>query len=497
MEEVSTEIEKIRSVVGRYFSIYDTRVGPQMVSFYCHIDRFTLDQRFDDLRKTLIGMGYIPLVAMEDGHYLIHVQRKPSRKPRSPRVNSLLLGVTLVTTIFAGMTQWSGYARVPLFSWETFYLGAAFFAIPLLLILGVHEMGHYLMAKRHKVEASLPFFIPSIPPLGTFGAVISMREPIPDRKALLDIGIAGPLCGLAIAIPVALAGLYLTGLGESLPPREVGEGTLIIYFPMLYEILTYFLPIPSGVPLHPMAFAGWVGFFVTALNLIPAGQLDGGHIARALLGKKAHYLSYAAVLSLFLFGFLYVGWIIVAILIILIGARHPPPLNDLTPLSAKRKIVGAFAGVILITCFVLVPIAEIPAEYSFRLESPVSPGLPLEFINISTDSENCSAVAGGTNCSFQFVVNNTGNVDLNLSLGVEKGWILLGVWFSIPGNASIASGEEISLVISQKSTIVVEVTFFVPSYGTGGWTSTVVATVQEGRAKGQSQEFLVNINAIP
>jgi Zn-dependent protease len=327
------------------------------------------------------------------------------------------------------MVQWASYDQVPLFSAQSVLFGSLSFALPLLLILGTHEMGHYLMARRHKVAASLPFFIPSIPPLGTFGAVISMREPIPDKRALLDIGIAGPLAGLAMTIPLAILGLWLTDVGGKTVSIAEQGGAILVSFPLLYEILALFMPVSAGMALHPLAFAAWVGFFVTALNLLPAGQLDGGHIARALLGEKARYLSYAAVAALFVFSFFYVGWAIIAILIVFLGVRHPPPLNDFTALDLKRRFAGGFTVFILVFTFVLIPVQEVPATYDFEFRDYADQTEVIEIVNTTTDDMDCVAVPTGRNCTFRFVVNNTGNQNLNITFEAWVGW---GGWLVFP-----------------------------------------------------------------
>ncbi|MFQ6061148.1 MAG: site-2 protease family protein, partial [Thermoplasmata archaeon] len=401
MEDLSVEIENVSRIVGKYFPIYETRVSPNVFSFFIRAEDATMEANFDRLRIEMTPMKYVPILTLEKGEQVIHVQRRPKVRYRSGKVNLALLIATIGTSVFAGMIHWSGYDNVPMYSLSAVAFGSLFFAFPLLAILSTHEFGHYFMARKHNVAASLPFFIPSFPPLGTFGAVISMRDPIPSRKALLDIGIAGPIFGLIVSIPVTAVGLYLTSIGAKPIPPNVGEGgNLAFYPPILFQFLETLIPIPENVLSHPTAFAGWVGLFVTALNLIPAGQLDGGHIARALLGKKATFLSYASLLVLFIFGFFYFGWMIIALLILLLGASHPPPLNDLTSLDIKRKMVGLSAAVMLILCFVIVPVAQIPVKNDFDFRRIDEPSAVL-----SEESMNASA---NTTHYFEFYLNNTG-----------------------------------------------------------------------------------------
>src|SRR5881409_2206133 len=329
------EIETLRAAVARHFSVYGVVVSPMALTFQVGVPPGGVDAPFDALRLELVPKDYIPTITQEKGETLVHVQRRPRPRFARTQVNLILLLVTvLTTTFFGGAWNWADYSGQPFLSAESIGFGGLFFTLPLLTILGSHEMGHYLVAKRYKVQASLPFFIPSVPPLGTFGAFISMRDPIPNRRALLEIGISGPLIGFAIAIPVALLGLFL-GSGDARPPVLNGGGE-IISPSILYGWMQALFPQTLVDPFrrHPTAFAGWVGLFVTAINLLPAGQLDGGHVARALLGERHRYLSWGAVLFLLFLGVSlgYSAWFLFALIILLLGVRHPPPLNDLTKL---------------------------------------------------------------------------------------------------------------------------------------------------------------------
>ncbi|UCD92902.1 MAG: site-2 protease family protein [Methanobacteriota archaeon] len=491
MEELSAEIEQISRVVGKYFPIYETRVTPNLFSFFVRVDETTLEDKFDQLRMEMTPLRYVPILTMESGEQVIHVQKRPPAAYRSTRVNLMLLILTIGTTIFAGMIHWAGYEGIPLYSLRALAFGSLFFAFPLLAILATHEFGHYYMAKRHKVAASLPFFIPSFPPLGTFGAVISMRDPIPNRKALLDIGIAGPIFGLIVSIPVTAIGLYLTGIGAKPLPPNLGEGGGLVFFPpILFQALEAVIPIPSGVISHPTVFAGWVGLFVTALNLIPAGQLDGGHIARALLGRNSTYLSYGALMALFVFGFLYFGWMIIALLILLLGAQHPPPLNDLSGLDLKRKVVGSSAALILVLCFVIVPVAQIPiiSDFEFRESGDPSEVLTYEELNVSADMIY----------NYSFYINNTGNVQENITLGtvinrsmIRDGWdalfvirTKLGETEEIEGYAQLNASEDTNMTLR----------IYIPAGATpGNYTIEIMGIVSEFGFPERSFELLIRV----
>lgn len=498
MEEVSAEIETMKGIVAKHFPVYETRVGPQIVSFLCEIDPKTLHESFDALRLEMLGTGYIPFLRKEAGEFVIHVQRKPLARYRGTHVNVALLVITILTTVFAGMIHWASYEQIDIFAAEAMLYGSIFFAFPLLLILGTHEMGHYLMARRHKVAASLPFFIPSIPPLGTFGAVISMREPIPDKRALLDIGIAGPLSGLAITIPIAVIGLWLTDIGaRTISVAETG-GSILVSFPLLYEIVSMFVPVQSGVALHPMAFAAWVGFFVTALNLLPAGQLDGGHVARALLGENAKYLSYAAVAGLFIFSFFYFGWAIIAILIVFLGMRHPPPLNDFTPLDIKRRAAGGFTVFVLLITFVLVPVQEIPAEYEFEFRDSVYQTVEISRVDLNLSEVPCTPVANGTNCTYNFIANNTGNKHLDITMQATVAWSEMRAWISLPDFPDVETNSTVTFRLNVTANTTISLIVFFPDDPVphGDYRTQVHATIDNARTRIEKQvEIWIDVDA--
>jgi membrane-associated protease RseP (regulator of RpoE activity) len=392
--EASKEIEFIKGLVARHFPVYDVRVTYDVVEFFCRAEPTTLEQNFEDLREEMGKSGYIPMITYDKGEHIITVAKKPTTKYRSSYVNIGLLVATFLTMLLAGALDWGGYADEGL-TLDTVLMGMLTFTLPLMAILGVHELGHFFMARRRKVAASMPFFIPSIPPLGTFGAFISLRDPIPNKKSLMEIGVAGPICGLLMAIPFGIIGLMLTNSEARTVPLNVGsEGVMGISFPLIYMWIEQLVPINGDYLMHPTAFAAWVGFLVTALNLLPVGQLDGGHVARALLGAKAKYLSWVTVAILVAIGFFYTGWLLFALLILFLGARHPPPLNDITPLDVKRKVVGVLAFVMLVVAFVPIPMTAISADHSFEL---------------TTEQDTNASIAAGGWSIFSLLVDNTGN----------------------------------------------------------------------------------------
>ncbi len=370
-----TEIDRLRTLVGRHFTIYETRTTPYSLIFLVNVIPQTLENNFNELAREMWPLYYIPQIRLEQGEHFIEVVRRPRRKAYGVVVNWVMLALTLVTTLFAGAFLWVSYEGNQSLGISDFLWGGIFFAVPLLAILGLHELAHFLMARRHKVEASLPFFLPMPPPIvifGTFGAFISLREPIPNRKALFDIGVSGPLVGFAVAIPITLAGFVLSAHSPVLPLSNCGPvflsipyGNLVLGSSIIWWFLSLFFPV-GFENLNPLAIAGWVGLLITSINLLPAGQLDGGHVFRALLGRRSSWLSVTAVVVLLVFGLFYPGWIFFAILVLLLGVRHPPPLNDLTPLDLRRKALGVGAALVLIGGFAFIPIASPTGAYSLE-----------------------------------------------------------------------------------------------------------------------------------
>src|SRR3989442_4279709 len=270
------ETESLRSPVARFFSVYGGVVSPMALTFQVGVPPGGIDAPFDALRIELVPKDYIPTITQEKGETLVQGQRRPRPRFARTQVNLILRLVTVLTpTFFGGAWNWADYSGQPFLSAESIGLGGLFFTLPLLTILGSHEMGHYLVAKRYKVQASLPFFLPSVPPLGTFGAFISMRDPIPNRRALLDIGVSGPLVGFAIAIPLTLAGLALSAASPAARVTLAGEAQASV----LFRVLSLFFPLPETLVSHPhpIAVARWVGLVVNAIYLLSAGQLDRRH----------------------------------------------------------------------------------------------------------------------------------------------------------------------------------------------------------------------------
>lgn len=526
------DVDKVRDLIQSHFKVYeverDIRGIPkgQIAAYYVQMDPATFNVEFEKLRVEIRQIDPNLLVILQHrlGEDVLLVARKPPVIEKGPALNILLLVLTIITTTMGGALFYQPYAGVEnLIRWGGFDLswlhytllfwGFITFSLPLILILGIHELGHFYVARRHHVKTSLPYFIPVPPvvPIGTFGAFISMREPIPDRKALFDIGASGPILGFLVSIPIVVLGMVLTAVyNVQVPPdpaidatlagpddafafgertiggdelvdgnatfsfgyathstslrsvkdrtheveriefrannttlptgtwrlelhathqkeeqrvdvtvrytnstapavgggdftaegngyvahverRVAANGTVVTYvfevpanvtrvsaefdwqrpagqwmvlgdsllFRGLQWTVDQFLPVADNVFTHPTGIAGWVGLLVTGFNLLPAGQLDGGHVARAVLGDKMKWASYGSVLLMFLLSFQFQGWIVMAILIVFLGLQHPPPLNDKSTLDPKRRWVAFFVLVLLIVTFVPYPLQPV------------------------------------------------------------------------------------------------------------------------------------------
>ncbi len=248
---------------------------------------------------------------------------------------------------------------------STWIVGGPAYSFTIILILLGHEMGHYLMSRRYDIRATLPFFLPfPLPPFGTLGAVIRMEGTVSSRKTLFDTGVAGPFTSLILSIPAIIIGLKLSNM---VPASHVKEGALRLADPLLFSFIQRLVlgEISENyeILLHPIGFAGWVGLFVTSLNLLPIGQLDGGHIAYGLFGRRSRIIFLVAIAVMaFITVFYNPGWFLLLILIILFGFRHPPPIDDFTPLDWRRKIVGGIAFLVFFLSFTPAPFPEYVEE---------------------------------------------------------------------------------------------------------------------------------------
>jgi membrane-associated protease RseP (regulator of RpoE activity) len=272
---------------------------------------------------------------------------------RIPYLHIVLFIATFLTTLTAGALQ----KGINIIKEPGRLIEGLPFAVTLMSILLCHELAHYIASKKHHTKATLPYFIPAPSIIGTFGAFIKMESPIITRKALIDIGASGPIAGFIISIAACIIGLAMSEAVVS--EQKEGVGLALggsILFAFLSNLVIGNVPDNYDILLHPIAFAGWIGLFITSLNLIPIGQLDGGHIVFAVFGERHRYISIVLIGTLGILGFFFwEGWLIWAVLMIILGIRHPPVLYWEVPLDSKRRFVGILTFIIFIITFIPSP----------------------------------------------------------------------------------------------------------------------------------------------
>ena len=386
------EPEVINNLVARVFRIEDiTNEDPQKGMLVRYRGQFFKDdtaEAYDQLAEALNPYNLTPVFRKVKNQSVIYIA--PGRPiPRPARVSTNI--ILFILTVFSVMLTGATMAGIPegqipsdaggqiIFFLKNILMGWPF-AASLLGILLAHEFGHYLMSRHHKTPATLPYFIPfPFSPLGTMGAFISMQAIPRNKRILFDIGVAGPLAGMLVAIPVLLLGLSLSTLGPIEPnPGGFLEGNSLLYLlakfavfgrvlpspeqphGLLYWIQYFFTgrPIPFGgtdVFIHPVAFAGWAGLLVTALNLLPAGTLDGGHVVYSVFGESARKLFPYILVTLAVLGIFWSGWWIWAALLLWLGRVHAEPLDQITTLDAPRRAVALLTLLLFVLVFSPVP----------------------------------------------------------------------------------------------------------------------------------------------
>jgi membrane-associated protease RseP (regulator of RpoE activity) len=342
-------ISRLRAEVEGLFHISDIRASDRgdAVMFVGRLAH-EAEPVYAALRERFRGLGYTPALRREGNADVVVAHRGLVGAMRTnPLINLLLFVATVLTTLMAG----AGFAGVNAFAalraaWAagdpTRLLPALQaglpFAATLLFILGVHEMGHYVAARIHRVNVTLPYFIPMpFSLLGTFGAFIQLRSPVENRKALFDVGLAGPLAGFVVAVPLMVLGLLQSEIGPATREGTFGSSLLLRW------LVDLFVSREPGqvIALSPMAIAAWFGLLVTAINLLPMGQLDGGHITYAVFGRFARPIALLTLAGLVFLGLtVWTGWLTWAFFALITGLRHPSPLNDITPLDGGRRLLG-------------------------------------------------------------------------------------------------------------------------------------------------------------
>jgi len=361
-------VARLQSQLGGILNVSDSKVleaPDRAVSFSGHLLREP-DDAYSVLRERFQALGYTPFLRKQ-GEYEVVIAQQGVILPRASQVwvNVALFVATLLSTLLTGaLNEVAQVVPTPDLIMQTILRQPALlltglpFALTLMSILLAHEMGHYIVGRRYNAPVSLPYFVP-MPTVGfgTMGAVIVQRAPFEDRRSLFDIGIAGPLAGLVVALPLLVYGLATSPVGP-LPPHGLLEGNSILYLAIKYLVFGKILPGGGlDVSLNAVAWAAWGGLLVTSFNLLPVGQLDGGHILYSLLGKRAWPVAMAMVVVLIAMGFLWQGWFLWALLVLIFGVRHPAPLNDLSPIGSRRTLAGIGMLVLFVLIFAPIPLS--------------------------------------------------------------------------------------------------------------------------------------------
>lgn len=330
------KLARVEGLVAKEFEVLDFELTEERMKF----EVFSPDTKvsFGRLFRSLEPEGYFPILRKQEEELVLFVGKRPKLKKARPWVNLLLLGATVASTFFAG------------YFWAKSLVFAYLFSGSILLVLGAHELGHKIAAWKHGVVASPPYFIPGHPLIGTFGALIKIKSPIPTKEALVELGASGPILGFLVALPITLVGLICTRPQVEIP---------VPFTPLAFGLVQLLVKGAVHTPLrfHPLAFAGWVGMFITMLNLMPAGQLDGGHVARGILNRERHHtLGRLLGISLVATGFFAIDlplWLWGMFILVFFGRYHAGALDDVSELSKRQKLLAAVVfGVFLL----LVPV---------------------------------------------------------------------------------------------------------------------------------------------
>jgi len=406
---VQQAAEKLSAAVSDLFAVSDVTLGiprqPAVIRMRGHL-QVPSDHAYSQIAARFRQLGYTPALRRDREQNLDVLLAVPGVLPEKDTsrtwINVVLYVLTILSTLYAGafqselMPQDLDQTQILLWPLTHLWLGWPF-ALSLMVILTGHELGHYFTGRHFKVPVSLPYFIPfPLPPLGTMGAFIQMKGQAADRRQMLAIGVAGPLTGFILAVPILLLGLSMSHVEPlELPPPGMSsflEGNSILYLLLKFAVFGKILP-GSGLPpdtlamalreaaaalfgtfpigrgydviISPVALAGWAGLLVTALNLLPVGQLDGGHVLYSLVGNKARLLTWPIIGLCLVMGLVFwQGWFLWAGLIFLFGQGHPDPLDDITRLNTRGKVVAVVMLLIFALTFTPIPMREFPNDVS-------------------------------------------------------------------------------------------------------------------------------------
>lgn len=371
------KVEALRYELQGLFLVQDTALDnphPGYVRFRGNFLMATADC-FDELRGRFERHGFTPMLRRAGDRIALIALPTVFNPPRSnPWINLILFIVTVLSTLLVGTLYDPPPEVLQIFAQSTDDIGLGLglyaailpyiwhgwpFSVSIMLILGAHELGHYFAARYHKVPVTLPYFIPMpLTIIGTMGAFIRLKSPVKDRRALMDIGAAGPWAGMIFAVPILFIGLATSSVGV---PGSGGilEGNSILY--ALAKIMVFGRFLPGGgedVLLNSVAWAGWVGTLITGLNLIPLGQLDGGHVMYVLLGNRAKRLFWPVIVGLALLSLFTQSttWLVWIVLLFFLGRTHAEPLDDVTPVTGWRRMWAVASIVMFVLVFIPLPL---------------------------------------------------------------------------------------------------------------------------------------------
>jgi membrane-associated protease RseP (regulator of RpoE activity) len=390
-DEIRDAVETVLTVANEEFPLAEdarprrrdfVMLSPHSQLLMTFRGRLRMDSEvaYRQLDNLFISYDLLPVFRQEKNHHVVHVIQGRVKPASGGVLMSVLLFIATVLSVLLVGTQFA----IAEIAYNNPLLGQLLFndlpnqlwrgwpyAVSIMAILGAHELGHYFMTRKHRTAASLPYFLPfPFGIFGTFGAAIRLREPMRNRKVLLDVGASGPLAGLAFAVPILFIGLA-TSQVNPIGSNGFQEGNSIFY--ALAKIIVFGRFLPDGsvdVYVNQLAWAGWTGLLVTGLNLIPVGQLDGGHIMYSLFGKRARLAFYPLIGALLLLTiFLANQLLIFVLLILLLGNYHAVPLDDITPLDKRRRSVAILTLLVFFLVFVPIPLSPISAG-----RAPMDPG---------------------------------------------------------------------------------------------------------------------------
>jgi len=358
-------VDAMRRAIADLFIIFDTTLDYPDKGYMRFRGRFLQDPAdcYDELRRRFEHYGYTPTVNKERDMVSLIALPVVFDHPRSRwSINLILFIATILSTLFVGASYAAETTEQVWQIWRGWP-----FAVSILLILGAHELGHYFAARHHNVPVTLPYFIPMpLSLFGTLGAFIRLQGPVSTRRALFDVGAAGPLAGLFFALPILFFGLATSDVGP-ITPGGIYEGNSILYALAKLAVFGRLLP-ANGLDVHlnQVAWAGWVGLFVTGLNLIPVGQLDGGHVAYSLLGERAKGLFWPSIVGLALIvvyswlqGAFTGTWLLWIFLLLSFGRVHARPLEDISELDPRRRVLAIITLALFFLTFVPFPLSGI------------------------------------------------------------------------------------------------------------------------------------------